>query len=374
MIDLLIKNARTIDGTRIEIAIKEDKIHEVGQALTYDATDVAEVIDLKGESYVSAGWIDGHVHCFEKMDLYYDYPDKVGVESGVTTVVDAGTTGAENVGEFYDLAKAAKTNVFALLNISKWGIVEQDELADLSKIQRDLIEKALAKYGDFIIGFKARMSKTVIGDNGIIPLEMAKDIQAKHFKELPLMVHIGSAPPVLEETLSLLTAGDIVTHCFNGKENGILDRSTGKIKAFAWEHYRRGLVFDIGHGTASFDFDVAETAFAEGMKAQMISTDIYSRNRLDGPVFNFATTLAKLHVVGYTWPEIIEKVTIVPAKVFKLEDKGQLVAGYDADLTIFDLVESTQTLVDSEGNERQASEWLQPVKAIVGGKQYDINL
>lgn len=374
MIDLLIKNAKTIDGKRIEIAVQSGKIHEVGATLTYDAADVSEELDLGGDSYISAGWIDGHVHCFEKMDLYYDYPDKVGIESGVTTVIDAGTTGAENVGEFYDLAKAAKTNVFALLNISKWGIVEQDELADLSKIQRDLIEEALAKYGDFIIGFKARMSKTVIGDNGIIPLEMAKDIQAKHFKELPLMVHIGSAPPVLEETLSLLTAGDIVTHCFNGKDNGILDRSTGKIKAFAWEHYRRGLVFDIGHGTASFDFDVAETAFAEGMKAHMISTDIYSRNRLDGPVFNFATTLAKLHVVGYSWSEIIEKVTMVPAEIFKLEGKGQLVAGYDADMTIFNLEESMQTLVDSEGNERQASEWLQPVKAIVGGKQYDINL
>lgn len=91
-------------------------------------------------------------------------------------------------------------------------------------------------------------------------------------------------------------------------------------------------------------------------------------------MFNFATTLAKLHVVGYSWSEIIEKVTLVPAEVFKLEGKGQLVAGYDADVTIFDRVESTQTLVDSQGNERQANEWLQPVKAIVGGKQYDINL
>lgn len=374
VIDLLIKNAKTIDGQLIEVAIHQGSIVDVESKVAYEVADVKEVIDLKGESYVSAGWIDGHVHCFEKMDLYYDFPDKVGVESGVTTVIDAGTTGAENVGQFYDLAKQAKTNVFALLNISKWGIVEQDELADLSKIQRDLIEEALAQYGDFIIGFKARMSKTVIGDNGIIPLEMAKEIQAKHFKDLPLMVHIGSVPPELEETLSLLTPGDIVTHCFNGKGNGIYDASKESIKPFAWEHYRRGLVFDIGHGTDSFNFTVAERAFKEGMKAHTISTDIYSRNRLNGPVFNFATTLAKLHMVGYSWPEIIDKVTAAPAKVFQLAGKGHLAAGYDADLTIFKLVEGEQTLVDSNGNERQANEWLEPVKVIVGGKQYDINL
>ena len=110
------------------------------------------------------------------------------------------------------------------------------------------------------------------------------------------------------------------------------------------------------------------------MKAHTISTDIYSRNRLNGPVFNFATTLAKLHVVGYSWPEIIDKVTAAPAKVFQLAGKGHLAAGYDADLTIFKLVEGEQTLVDSNGNERQANEWLEPVKVIVGGKQYDINL
>lgn len=374
MIDLLIKNAKTIDGESIEIAIKDGKIHDIAKRLKYDQASLKKMIDLKGESYVSAGWIDGHVHCFEKMDLYYDYPDKVGVESGVTTVVDAGTTGAENVGEFYNLAREAKTNVYALLNISKWGIVEQDELADLSKIQRDLIEDALAQYEDFIIGFKARMSKTVIGDNGIIPLEMAKEIQAKHFQELPLMVHIGSAPPSLEETLNLLSPGDIVTHCFNGKENGIYDRSTIKIKEFAWENYRRGLIFDIGHGTDSFNFDVAEAALKEGMKAHMISTDIYSRNRVNGPVYNLATTLTKLYIVGYSWPEIIEKVTRVPAEVFSLTSKGQLKVGYDADLTLFNLVDSTQLLVDSNGNQRQAQQEIQAITTIVGGKQYDINL
>lgn len=371
MLDVLIKNAKTINEEQIDVALKDGKIVEVGQNL--DDFNATQVIDLDNQAYISAGWIDDHVHCFEKMDLYYDFPDKIGVESGVTTVVDAGTTGAENIGVFYELAQKAKTNVYALLNISKWGIVEQDELADLRKIRSDLIEEALQKYPEFIVGLKARMSKTVIGDNGIIPLEKAKEIQ-KILTKLPLMVHIGSAPPELEETLSLLSEGDVVTHCFNGKENGILDRETQRIKDFVWGNFKRGLIFDIGHGTDSFNFDVAEIALKEGMKAHTISTDIYSRNRVNGPVFDFATTLEKLHVVGYSWPEIIDKVTEAPARVFNLNSKGKLEAGYDADVTIFKVVPETKTLTDSNGNQRETDEVVKPLAAIVGGEIHDINL
>lgn len=257
--DLLIKNGQTVDGMPVEIAIKEEKIAAVAATISGSAK---ETIHLEPGTYVSAGWIDDHVHCFEKMALYYDYPDEIGVKKGVTTVIDAGTTGAENIHEFYDLAQQAKTNVFGLVNISKWGIVAQDELADLSKVQASLVKKAIQELPDFVVGIKARMSRTVIGDNGITPLELAKQIQQEN-QEIPLMVHIGSAPPHLDEILALMEKGDVLTHCFNGKENGILDQATDKIKDFAWQAYNKGVVFDIGHGTDSFNFHVAETALRE---------------------------------------------------------------------------------------------------------------
>ena len=280
--DLLIKNGKTIDGQQLDIAVLNGKIAGTGPTIDGESK---EVIDLRGEAYVSPGWIDDHVHCFEQMTLYYDYPDEIGVKKGVTTVIDAGTTGAENIHTFYDLAREAKTNVLALVNISKWGIVEQDELADLTKIQQELITKTLTELPDFVIGIKARMSRTVIGDNGIKPLELAKKIQRDNH-DLPLMVHIGSAPPELADILAHLSAGDILTHCFNGKANGILAAEDEKIKDFAWAAYKKGVVFDIGHGTDSFNFHVAETALKEGMKAETISTDIYIRNRENGPVYD----------------------------------------------------------------------------------------
>ncbi|WP_430607276.1 dihydroorotase [Enterococcus sp. AZ170] len=365
--DLIIKNGKTITGQPIEIAINAGEIVKVADEINEKGE---ELIELNGDAYVSAGWIDDHVHCFEKMTLYYDFPDEIGVKKGVTTVIDAGTTGAENIHEFYDLVKKAKTNVYALVNISKWGIVEQDELADLSKVKEELVHKALTEMPDFVVGFKARMSKTVIGDNGIRPLEMAKKIQ-KANNGLPLMIHIGSAPPKLDEILAHMSKGDILTHCFNGKPNGILNQATSQIKDFAWAAYDKGIVFDIGHGTDSFNFEVAETALKEGMKATSISTDIYIRNREKGPVHDLATTMEKLRVVGYDWPEIIEKVTSVPAGNFHFETKGHLKEGYDADITIFTIETGQKTLTDSNGFKREATELIKPVKTIIGGTVYD---
>ncbi|WP_146620792.1 amidohydrolase/deacetylase family metallohydrolase [Enterococcus florum] len=369
MSKIVLKHGRLINGDPIELVISEGKILEVAESI--EAGDL-KVLDLAG-NYVSAGWIDSHVHCYQEMELYYDYPDEIGVEKGVTTVIDAGTTGAENVRHFYELAQQAKTNVYALLNISKFGIVEQDELADLTKVQAELVKQAITDLPEFIVGIKARMSKTVIGENGITPLKLAKEIQ-NEILGLPLMVHIGSAPPELTDILEVMSEGDILTHCFNGKVNGILNRETDQIKDFAWKAHKEGILFDIGHGTDSFNFDVAEAAFKEGMKANTISTDIYIRNRKNGPVYDLATTLEKLHVVGYSWEEIIDKITVAAAAQFHFTQKGRLEVGCDADLTVFKIVEEEKVLVDSNGNTRQTRERIIPVQTVIGGEIYDNQL
>ncbi|MHC5228721.1 amidohydrolase/deacetylase family metallohydrolase [Enterococcus sp. LJL99] len=370
MLDLVIKKAHLLNGEIIDIGVKEGKIVQIQPVINASAK---KTLLLKNGQYLSAGWIDDHVHCFEKMSLYYDYPDQIGVEKGVTTVIDAGTTGAENISDFYQLAKEAKTNVFALVNISKWGIVAQNELADLSKVQERLVKQVIDKFPEFIVGIKARMSKTVIGENDLKPLLLAKKIQ-KQNQAIPLMVHIGSAPPILDHILNEMDSGDVLTHCFNGKENGILDNHSQTIKEVAWEAYRKGVVFDIGHGTDSFNFHVAEIAFQEGMKATSISTDIYIRNRKNGPVYDLATTMEKLQTIGYSWQEIIEKITVIPAKTFRLKNKGLVEVGYDADFTIFSFVNAEKKLVDSNGETRITKQQIKPIQTIIGGTVYDNEL
>lgn len=366
MYDLIIKNARTLDNEPVEIAITAGKITEIAPEISAQAQDF---YDAQGD-FVSAGWIDAHVHCYEKMSLYYDYPDEVGVKNGVTTIVDAGSTGENNIKAFREIVKTAKTNVYALMNISKDGIVFQDELADLTKVDEAKNLERIAELDDFIIGIKARMSKSVIGQNGVKPLIMAKALQKK--TNLPLMVHIGTAPVELEELMTYLDAGDIVTHCFNGKDNGILDKN-GQIKDFAKKAYENGIHFDIGHGTESFNFQVALQAKSENILADSISTDIYSRNRLDGPVYNLATTMEKLIYVGYSLQQVVDRVTKAPAKALKLKSKGQLAVGFDADLTFFQVKNGhSKALSDSNQETVESSVQISPTAAAIAGTVYPV--
>ena len=366
MYDLIIKNARTLDHQPIEIGIESGEISALSAEIIAESR---EIFDTKGQ-FISAGWIDAHVHCYENMSLYYDYPDEVGVKNGVTTIVDAGSTGENNIREFYELTKKSKTNVYALLNISRDGIVHQDELADLSKVDETKNLERIKELSEFIIGIKARMSKSVIGQNGVKPLVMAKALQKK--AHLPLMVHIGTAPVALEELMTYLESCDIVTHCFNGKDNGILDKS-GQIKEFAKKAYEAGIHFDIGHGTDSFNFQVAKQAKAENILADSISTDIYSRNRLNGPVYNLATTMEKLMCVGYSLEQVIHRVTKAPAKALRLSRKGNLSVGFDADITIFQVTDDAdKQLIDSNQETVKTSVQIKPTAAVIAGKVYEI--
>lgn len=374
MIDLYIKNGKSISETPIEVLVDKGQILDISNKFD-EEIEAKKVIDLKNEYYVSAGWIDDHVHCYEKMTLYYDTPDYDGVESGVTTVIDAGSTGADNLPDFYKITRDVKTNVFAMCNISKTGIIAQDELGHMDRIKDDLVKKMITEYPDFVVGIKARMSKSVVGNNGIHPLERAKEIQ-KFNKNIPLMVHIGTNPPELSDIFNLLDPGDIITHCFNGKPNGIMNLDTKEIKQFAIEGYNRGIIFDIGHGTESFSFDVAEAATKLDISPKTVSTDLYHGNRQPGPVHNLATCVDKMLYLGYDMKEILPMITKNPAEDFKLNKKGQLKVGFDGDLTIFKVEDKAtgKKLTDSYGNTRTTNKVVVPHYAVVAGNVYETNL
>jgi dihydroorotase len=364
MFDLLLKRARLVDDTVTDIAIKDGKIAALGE-INGEAT---KVVSLNGEHYVSAGWIDLHVHCYPKSPIYNDEPDSVGVATGVTTVIDAGSTGADDVDTFHELTRACATDVYALLNISRVGLIAQNELANMANIDADAASAAIKRHPNFIVGLKARMSSSVVGENGITPLEKAKDIQ-KANGDLPLMVHIGNNPPNLDEITELLTSGDIITHCYNGKPNRILTPS-GELRASVSGALKRGIKLDVGHGTASFSFDVAKQAIAMGILPHTISSDIYCRNRINGPVHSLARVMAKFLAIGMSLPQVIDCVTANAAEAIRLKNKGQLAVGFDADLTVFTLKRQPVTLVDAENNALQADQDLVPLAAIRAGKGY----
>ncbi|WP_442799145.1 amidohydrolase/deacetylase family metallohydrolase [Pantoea vagans] len=361
MYDLIIRNARLSDEQVIDIALQDGRIAVIGKVQGSAPCER----DLAGRYYLSAGWIDSHVHCYPKSPIYHDEADAIGVAHGVTTVVDAGSTGAEHIDDFYQLTRAAQTQVYALINIARTGIVTQNELADMTQIDGEAVQQAVARLPDFIVGLKARISSSVVGQNGIQPLIKAKAIQQES-GGLPLMVHIGNNPPNLDQIADLLTTGDIITHCFNGKPNRILTPQ-GELKAAVKHAIARGVKLDVGHGSASFSFEVARVAIAQGILPDTISSDIYCRNRLTGPVHSLAHVMSKFFSVGMTLPQVIDCVTVNAAAGLRLLRKGQLKVGYDADLTIFSVKEETRPFIDSEGEQVAGEKHLIPLAAVVAG-------
>ena len=364
MFDLLLRGARLVDDTVSDIALKDGKIAALGNV---DGSAL-KTIELGGECYVSAGWIDSHVHCYPKSPIYHDQPDSVGIATGVTTVVDAGSTGADDIDDFYTLTREAATEVYALLNISRVGLIAQNELANMANIDADAVRQAVKRHPDFIVGLKARMSSSVVGVNGITPLDRAKEMQ-KENGDLPLMVHIGNNPPNLDEIAERLSAGDIITHCYNGKPNRILTPQ-GELRTSVTRALQRGVRLDVGHGTASLSFAVAKRAIGLGILPHTISSDIYCRNRISGPVFSLANVMSKFLAMGMSLPQVIECVTANAADGLRLKQKGRLQIGLDADLTLFTLKRQPTVLVDAENDSLQAEQLLVPLAAIRAGKGY----
>ncbi|MEN4696623.1 amidohydrolase/deacetylase family metallohydrolase [Pantoea agglomerans] len=361
MYDLIIRGARLSDEQVVDIALQDGRIAAIGKV----QGNAQHEHDLAGRYYLSAGWIDSHVHCYPKSPIYHDQADAIGVAHGVTTVVDAGSTGAEHIDDFYRLTRVAQTQVYALINIARTGIVTQNELADMTQIDGEAVQQAVARLPDFIVGLKARISSSVVGENGVQPLIKAKAIQ-QETGGLPLMVHIGNNPPNLDQIADLLTTGDIITHCFNGKPNRILTPQ-GELKAAVKQAIARGVKLDVGHGSASFSFEVARAAIAQGILPDTISSDIYCRNRLAGPVHNLAHVMSKFFSVGMTLPQVIDCVTVNAAAGLRLQRKGQLKVGYDADLTVFSVKEETRPFIDSEGEQVAGEKHLVPLAAVVAG-------
>ena len=122
-------------------------------------------------------------------------------------------------------------------------------------------------------------------------LRMAKVLQQAH-NQLPLMVHVGNTPPDLDDIVALLGDGDLLIHCFNGKPNRILTPA-GELRVAVRDALKRGLTLDVGHGGASFSFDVAEIAIKQGILPHIISSDIYCKNRIKGPAYSLAHVMSK---------------------------------------------------------------------------------
>ena len=348
MKDLLIKNGRLLspsDGyhyDRLDILIKDGKIKKIGKELN---DKEADILKLDGE-IVAPGFMDIHTHCYKGKSAIGTEADVIGIQRGTTTIFDAGTSGPLNYSDFKEnVIKKAKTHILTFLNISDWGLNNPGELSDLNQINEEKILSTINDNRDNILGIKVRASASVVGNNGIVPIEMGKKIAEK--AGLPLMVHIGNYPPKVEDVLSLLEKNDIVTHSYHGKRNGLFNED-GTLKSETSEARKRGVKFDVGHGSDSFSFNTFKTALKNNFKPDFISTDLYHKNMIQ-PVGSLLNVITKMVACGMTLEECVDKVSHDVAEFFNLNSVGTLKNDASADLTIFDIEKCKEIFKDSCG-------------------------
>lgn len=362
---LVIKNARIIDPMKhidfnSDILIENGRISKITQEISEEkASFVIEDDDI----IVTPSLVDMHSHVFPGATPLGVLPDTVGVNMGVGALVDAGSAGAYTFEDFKNnVIDKSRTKVYEFLNIAKEGLKKgTGELSDYNNIDIEANRKVVTNNRGIIKGIKARASASVVGNLGIGPIKIAKEF-AKEM-EIPLMVHIGNAPPELKDVLNLLDKGDIVTHIYHGKQGGLFNPD-GTVLKEALDAYERGVLFDVGHGTSSFNFKVAQKAFRLNIKPYTAGTDIYNQN-INGPVYSLTTTLTKLVNLGLGLEEVVTLATINPRTILGIENQP-IETGYKADLTVMQKISGQYLLTDSDGNKIESNFKLVPRYLITG--------
>ncbi|MGA5302173.1 amidohydrolase family protein [Nucisporomicrobium flavum] len=347
--DLVLSGGEVHGRGRADVAVHQGRIAAVGPGLTG-----AVVHDVSG-CLVTPGLIDLHTHVGP--GYWGIEPDPVAWRTGVTTWVDAGSTGAYTLAGLRRVVSDVDVRVPALLNISAVGLTGRTgESRDLANCDGELAVETIRTHRDLIRGVKVRVDHETVGANGVEPLR--RGLAAAEACGVPVMVHIGTAPPVLEEILAIMRQGDIVTHCASGFAE--------PLGAAARRAYDRGVLFDIGHGSGGFAFDVAEAQIGAGLRPYTISTDLHARS-VHGPVFDLPTTMAKLVAAGLTLDEVIAATTVHPARALGLTG-GTLDVGAPADLAVWKVEEGSFEVVDAHRQVRRSPLRLTNRATYVGGR------
>ena len=372
--DLLIKGGTLIDpGQRVhdrrDVAFSNGKVATVEDDVP--AADARQVVDAEGQ-IVAPGLIDLHVHVFYGVSHFGIEPDPTCLARGATTVVDAGSAGADNFPGFRKyVIDVSDTRILAQLNISSQGMLTR-EIGEFVIPEYANVSRACAmieQHRDVILGVKVRLSKNSIVSerSGMSPLHRARE--AADAAKLPIMVHPqGAWCDSLDDILSCMGKGDILTHCFHGSSCGILD--DGQIRSSVRDAMERGVIFDVGHGAGSFSWDVVETAMAQGVLPQTISSDLHIYN-VGGPVYDLAHVVTKFLHLGLSLDEALARVTSVPAEVVHMAGEiGTLVQGAWGDAVVFELRQGEFQLQDTAGQTRVGRQSLVPVPVVKGGAVY----
>ncbi|HYM12338.1 MAG TPA: amidohydrolase/deacetylase family metallohydrolase [Bryobacterales bacterium] len=355
--DLLLKGGHVIDPRNnrdgvMDVAIAGNKIAAVEPNIAAD--QARRVVPCDG-LYVVPGLVDIHTHVYAGtgMRRAYSgdlsvYPDGFTFRAGVTTVVDAGSSGWRNFPDFKDrVIDRSRTRVLALLNIVGRGMGGEDTIEqNVQDMDAEATAKVAKQYADTVVGVK---SAHYLGPEWV---SVDRAVEAGKLANIPVMVDFGTfrpERPYQQLVLEHLRPGDISTHMYLGAVPMLDDND--KVLPYLFAARKRGVKFDVGHGGGSFLWRQAWPAIHQGWIPDSISTDLHHTS-MNAGMKDMTTTMSKILIAGVPLADVVKMSTMNPASEIKRPELGNLSVGSDADVAVLRLLTGEFGYLDV-GNARQ---------------------
>ncbi len=382
--DILITGGRVIDPKNntdaiADVAIKSGKIVKVAPGL--NPADARQVVNAKG-LMVTPGLIDIHGHVFHgtQEDHYLSDglsalpPDGFTFRAGVTTIVDCGGAGWRNLSTFRkNVIGSSKTRVLSFMNIVGEGMRGGKYEQDVNDMDAAITAKTAIENKDIVVGFKLAH----FSGHDWRPTERVTE--AGRLAGMPVIIDFGGASPTLsieELFMKKLRPGDIYTHAYaalDGTRETIVDEKTSVLKPFVLAAQKRGIIFDVGYGGASFNFTQAIPALKAGLYPNTISTDLHTGS-MNTSMKSQIDVMSKFMLMGMSLPAVIHASTWKPAQVINRTELGHLSPGAEADVTVLRIRKGEFRFYDKTGYFIPGKERLECEVTIKGGQvMYDMN-
>lgn len=369
--DLLLKGGHVIDpknGVNAvrDVAIQGTRVAAV--AASIPAASAAKVVDVSG-LYVTPGLVDIHAHVWSgTRDNTTNggqksvFPDVIGFRTGVTTMVDPGSSGWRDFPDFRRMViDRAQVRVLAMLNIVGIGILAYELEQNVNDLDPSRTAQMAMQHKDVVIGVK---SAHWWGPNFI---SVQRAVEAGKLANIPVMVDFGyflKERPYSQMVTEILRPGDMSTHCFRWPAPLL---ENGKPAEFLLNARRRGVKFDVGHGGGSFHFRLAEPLVKAGFYPDSISTDLHEPS-MNGTMQDMPTTMSKFLAMGMPLMEVIRASTTNPATQVLRPQLGQIAVGAEADIAVFRLMKGKFGYADVVGGRIEGNERLHCEMTLRAGK------